>query len=121
MATFKINGKEHELKLTYKAVKRLNAQFEGGPLEVLGKAVAGDFNAFPHIVHAGLLHTGEEYTLDAVEEAIERAVENEELDLREIMRISNDVVTDSFFYKATAEKFLAKDKKAKQMLDDLRK
>lgn len=121
MATFKIGGKEHELKLTYKAVKRLNSQFEGGSMEVIGKAIAGDFDAFPHIVHAGLMHTEAGYTLDDVEQAIEEAFEAEKLDLREMMRISDAVVTSSFFYKATADKMLAKDKRVKQTLDDLRK
>lgn len=121
MATFTINGKEHELKLTYQAVKRLNAQFEGGNLEVIGRAISGDFDAFPHIVRAGLLHTGENYTLEDVEAAIEAEFDAEKLDLREILRICDAVVTDSFFYRETASKLIAKDKKAKAALDDLRK
>jgi len=121
MATFTIGGKEHELKLTYRAAKRLNSQFDGGSMEVIGKAIAGDFDAFPHFVHAGLIHTKADYTLEDVEQAIEEAFEAEKLDLREMLRISDAIVTSSFFYRATAEKFLAKDEKAKQMLEDLRK
>lgn len=121
MANFTINGKEHELKLTYKGVKKLNGLYEGGTFEVLGKAMMGDLDTFPHIVQAALMHTDEYYTLDAVEHAIDEAMESESLDLDGIMRLSNEVVTQSFFYKATVTKLLADNKPAKKALEQLLK
>ena len=106
MATFEVNGKEHELKITYEAVKRLNKAFEGGTFEVIGKALSGDFEAFPIIVHAALLHTGENISLKDVETAIEQAIENESISQEDILRISNEVATESFFFKPTVEKMM---------------
>jgi|SRR6185312_7286576 len=119
MATFEINGKEHELKLTYAGVKRLNGLHEGGSFELIGKALMGDLETFPHIVQAALLHTGEDYTLKAVEKAIDDAINAEKLDMQDILKLSNEVVTQSFFYRATVNKLMAKDATAKAALDEL--
>lgn len=121
MARFEIKGKEHELKIDYKAVKYLNGLHSGGTFELIGKALMGDFDTFPHIVHAALFHTGEGHTLTDVEQAIEEAIAAERLDLDSILRISNEVITDNFFYRATATKLLAEDKQARKMLDKLLK
>lgn len=121
MANFTINGKEHELKLTYKGVKKLNELYSGGALDVVGKAIAGDLETFPHIIQAALLHTGENYTLEAVEQAIDDATEAEQLDFLGIIRISNEVVTQSFFFKTTVAKLLADNKQAKKAMDQLLK
>ncbi len=121
MATFKINEKEYDLKLNYTGVKRLNALYEGGSYELIGKAIMGDLDAFPYIIQAALIHTGENFTLDTVEDAISAAMDSEELDLQGILRLSNEVITDSFFYKTVVTKLLAKDKKAKAMIDELLK
>lgn len=104
MATFEINEKEYELKLTYKAIKYLNDQYEGGSHEVIGRAVQGDFDLFPKIVYAGLFHTDEKFTLKKIEDRIEELVDNEELTLEDITKICNDVTTKSFFYKPTVKK-----------------
>ncbi|MBS4195328.1 tail assembly chaperone [Lederbergia citri] len=119
MATFEINGKEYELKITYAAVKRLNNVHEGGSFELIGKAIAGDFETFPHIVHAGLLHTGENFSFATIETAIEEAIENEKLSLDDVMRISNEVVTQSFFYKPTVDKLTKKNPEMKKALEEL--
>lgn len=121
MATFTINGKEHEMKLTYAGVKKLNGVYEGGSFEIIGKAMMGDLDTFPHIVQAALLHTGENYSLTQIESAIDEAIESEKLDMTGILRVSNEVITQSFFYRATVEKLMAKDKAAKRALDDLLK
>lgn len=121
MANFTINGKEHELKLTYKGVKKLNGLYDGGAFAVLGKAMMGDLDTFPHIIQAALIHTDENYTLEAVEQAIDEAMDNESLDLDAIIRLSNEVVTQSFFYKATVNKLLADNKPAKKALEQLLK
>lgn len=119
MATFEINGKEHELKLDYTGVKYLNKHVDGGALAVVGQAMQGDEDLFPHIISAALRHTGEDYTMKVVEAAIEQAVSEERLDLLGIMRLSNEVVADNFFYRAVVAKMMTKDKKAKAALDDL--
>lgn len=121
MALFTINGKEHELKLNYAAVERLNKLYEGGAYEFLGKAMMGDTETFPHIVHAGLLHTGENYSLNQVKDAIGQAVEEERLDLDSVIKLSNEVATGSFFYKKTVEKLLAEKPEAKKALEAMLK
>lgn len=119
MATFKIDGKEHELKINYNGVKYLNAIYEGGSYEMIGKAMMGDLEAFPYIVHAALKHTEQNYTLAAVEKALSEAMDAEELDMDAILKISNEVVTQSFFYKKTVEKLLKDNKQAKKALEQL--
>lgn len=119
MATFTINEKEFELKLTYASVKKLNGLYEGGSFELIGKAMMGDVDTFPHIVQAGLLHTGENYTLDAIETALGDAIEAEKMDMNDILKMSNEVITQSFFYKATVTKLMSKDKAAKKQLEEL--
>lgn len=117
MTTFEINGKEYDLKLDYTGVKYLNKHVEGGAMSVVGEAMQGDPDLFPHILAASLRHTGENFTLKDIEKAIDIAVEEERLDLLGILRISNEVVADNFFYRALVEKSL--DKKAKAALDNL--
>jgi len=106
MATFEIDGKEYELKLTFESVKRLSKAFEGGSLEVVAMALAGDLEAFPAIVHAGLLHTGEKFTQKKVNESIEKAFEEERLTLDDIAKIGKEVVADNFFFKPTVQKLM---------------
>jgi hypothetical protein len=121
MANFKINGKEHDLKLTYAGVKYLNKIVEGGALAVVGQAMQGDADLFPHIIAAGLKHTGLDHSLEDVEQAIEIAIEEERLDFLGIMRLSNEVISDSFFFKAIITKMMADNKDAKKALDKLLK
>lgn len=120
MATFKINGKEYELKLTYKGIKQLNSSFEGGSYEVLGRAIVGDFEAFPIIVHAALLHTGENFSLKTIEKEIKKLIDNEQLSMQDVAKICDEVVTQSFFYKATAEKLIKSNPEMKHALEMLR-
>lgn len=121
MATFKVNGKEYDLRLEWAGVKRLNGLYEGGSYELIGKAIQGDLNTFPHIIQAALMHTKENFALEAIEDAISEAMASEEIDFQTILRMSNEVVTDSFFYKAVVTKLLAKDKKARAALDEILK
>jgi len=121
MANFTINGKEHELKLTYTGVKYLNGIVGGNALEVVGQAMQGDLDIFPHVIAAALKHTGENYTQDDVEKAIEQATSEERLDLLGIMQLSNEVIAESFFYKAIMTKMMAENKDAKKALDKLLK
>src|SRR5690625_5186043 len=106
MATFEIDGKEYELKITYEAVKRLNNAFEGGSYELIGRAIAGDLEAFPIIIHAALIHTGEKFTLKKVESAIEELISKEALTFEDVQKLSNEVVTESFFFKRTVQKLM---------------
>lgn len=119
MANFTINGKEQELKLTYAGVKYLNKVTEGGALSVVGQAMQGDADLFPHVIIAALKHTGEQYTLVDAEQAIEDAITEERLDFLGIMRLSNEVISESFFYKALMTKMMADNKEAKKALDKL--
>ncbi|MBM7600424.1 hypothetical protein JOC34_002815 [Virgibacillus halotolerans] len=119
MATFEIDGKEYDLKLTFPSVKYLNGQLQGGQMEVIGKALMADLEFFPHVVHAGLFHTDEKFTYKKVEKAIEKAFDDEKLDASDMMRISNEVVTDSFFYRKLTEKLLAESPEAAEALKKL--
>lgn len=121
MAHFELNGKEYDLKLTYKAMIHLNKTVDGGALGLVGKAMAGDLEVFAHIVHAGLFHHGQNFSFAEVESAIEEAIEKEKLDLEEIYDLSNSVVTDSFFYKAQVKKLLADNPEALKQIEKLRK
>lgn len=120
MATFEIGEKEYELKLNYASIKRLNSAFEGGSYELIGKAISGDFEAFPIIVQAALIHTGENFTKKAVEEAIEQAIDGEKLTMEDVSIISDAVVTDSFFYKPTVAKMMKNNPEMKAALEQLR-
>jgi len=119
MATFTIDEQEYELKLTFESVKRLNKAFDGGSLEIIGLAMAGDLDAFPSVLHAGLLHTGEKFTQKKINEAIEQAFEKEELSFDDIQKIMNEVVTNSFFYRPTVQKLIAKNPEIQTALDNL--
>jgi|SRR5690625_1302784 len=119
MATFVIDGKEYELKLTFEAVKRLNKAFEGGSYELIGKAIAGDFEAFPIIIHAALLHTGENFSQADVTQAVEELFAQEQITFDDIQRVSNEVVTESFFYKPTVQKLMNQDPEMKKAYEQL--
>ena len=119
MATITIKGNElTDLKLTYKGIKYLN-KITGGAFETVAQAMQGDVDLFPHIIHACLLGTDTKATLQEVEQAIEQALESENLDLLDVLRISNEVVTESFFFKATVTKMLADQKDAQKALKNL--
>lgn len=120
MTLFEIDGKEYELKLTYKAIKLLNDSFEGGNYEVIGKALQGDVDAFPNIVHAALIHTGENISRKKVEEVVEQKVDDGKLSLDDIAKISDKVVTQSFFYKPTVEKMMKKNPEMAKAIAQLR-
>ncbi|MBU5341305.1 tail assembly chaperone [Caldifermentibacillus hisashii] len=119
METFEINGKEYELKLTFKAVRHLNGLYEGGAYALIGKAIMGDLDAFVNIVHAALLHTGENFKLKDIETAIEQLYEAEKLDQDSVTKICNEVVVNSFFYKKTVDKLLKDNPQAKKALETL--
>ena len=121
MANFTINGKEHELKLTWEGVKYLNNVTEGGALAVVGKAMQGDADLFSHVISAALKHTKLNHSLADVDEAIGLAIEEERLDFLGVMRLSNEVITDSFFYKAMVTKMMADNKDAKKAYEKLLK
>ena len=121
MANFTINGKEHELKLTYVGVKYLNGVVGGNALEVVGKAMQGDLDIFPHVIAAALKYTEESYTLADIDKAIELATAEERLDFLGIMQLSNEVIAESFFYKTIMTKMLTENKDAKKALDKLLK
>lgn len=119
MATFEINGKEYDLKITFAAVKRLNSAFEGGSYELIGRAIQGDFEAFPIIIHAALFHTGENFTLKDVEGAIEELFEKQAITFDDIQKISNAVVTESFFFKPTVDKLMKANPEMKKAYEQL--
>ena len=119
MAKFEIDGKEYDLKLTFESVNYLNGTLKGGSYELIGKALAGDFETFPQIVYAGLLHTGEKFTLKKVKDEIANKFANEELTLDYIQTTSNEVVSECFFYAPTVKKMLDKNPEMKKALEQI--
>lgn len=120
MSTLKIDGNEYELKLNYGAVKLLSNSFEGGAYEVIGKALSSDLDAFPKVLHAALFHTGKNFSLKKVEQAIEQAIDNEELSFESIGKILDEVVSQSFFFKATVDKMLEKNPEMAEAMAQIR-
>lgn len=118
---FIIGEKEIELKLTFQSVKYLSGIYDGGAMALIGRALQGDIDTFVHIVHAGLFHAKERYTLKAVEAAINEGFEAERIDLGYVLRTGKDVVVDSFFFKATVQKLMANEPEAMRALDELTK
>lgn len=119
MATFIIDENEYEVKLDYKSVQRLNREFSGGALELVGLSLSGDLDAFPTILHAGLLHTDKNFTKKKINEEIEKAFENETLTFEYIHKLMNEVVTNSFFFRPTVNNMMKKNPEMKKELDNL--
>lgn len=117
--TFNIKGEDYELRLDYQGVKYLNKIYEGGTFELISKAIMGDFDTFPHIVRAALIHTKKNFTMKQIEDAIGELIENEELDMEGILKLSNVIVNDNFFYKSTVTKLLKDQPEAREMLKKL--
>lgn len=120
MNNFTIKNKEYELKLTYKALDILDGLYEGGSYELIGRAMQGDFGLFPRLIHAGLIHTGKGFTIKDVEKEIESLVDNQELTLDNIAKISDAVVVQSFFYKDTVERIMKDNPEMRKSLEKIR-
>lgn len=120
MAVFEIDGKEYELKLTYAGVKRLNGAFDGGAYEIIGKSLSGDLEAFPIIVHAALIHTGENFTQKTIDEQIEKLFDEGALSFEDVFKLCDEVVTQSGFFAPTVAKMAKKNPEMKAALEQLR-
>lgn len=116
---FVIGDKEYELKLTYESVKYLSGLYEGGAMGVIGEALKGDLDTFEQIVHAGLFHAKERYTLKAIQKAIAVGFDKGLIDLNYVLKTGKAVVVDSFFFKTTVEKVLKDDPEALKALENL--
>lgn len=121
MHFFEINGKEHEVKLGFKAIKYLNSLHEGGAFEFIHKALSGDIETYIEVVFAGLFHTEEGYRKADVEEAVDKLIMDEKLDLDTINSTLYGVVSDHFFYQKTLNKMFKDNPEAKKELDNLMK
>src|SRR5690625_7341072 len=108
MVTFELNDKEYELKLTYKSIKYLNGKFKGGSYELIGRAIQGDIEAFPLIVHAGLFHTGDNIAFKTVEARVEELIDNGEISLEDIAKIAEEVVIQTNFLNVNDDKWMEK-------------
>ncbi|MCU5656479.1 tail assembly chaperone [Bacillus mycoides] len=108
---FEINGKEHELKLTYKTIAELNKKYKGGAQEVIGACLQGDLEMFEDAIYFGLMHTDEGITRNQVVAEIEKQFEAMKISQEFIDKVLNEVVADNFFYKATTKKLKARMKK----------
>lgn len=117
--TFNVKGKEYELKLDYQGVKYLNKLYEGGTFELISKAIMGDFDTFPHIVKAALIHTKKNFTVADIEAEVDRMITAEELDMDGIIKMSNKLVNDNFFYKATVGKLLKDNPEAQKLMKQM--
>lgn len=121
MVFFEIDGKEYELKMTFKSVQHLNSLYEGGALMVIGNAFMQDLNLFTHVIHAALFHTKENFSFKKIEEEIEARFDAEELSMEYIQKVLNSMVLEHFFYRKMVEKFKKTDKKMAAALEMLMK
>lgn len=121
MAHFEIEGKEYELKLTFDSIKYLNKVCPGGSLELVGKAMTGDLEVFAHVIHAGLFHAGKNFSFAEIEAILGKAVEEEKLDLEYVLKVSKEVVVDSFFFKKIVKKLMKDNPEALEQLENFLK
>ena len=119
MATFEINGNEYELKLNYEAIKLLNNAYKGGSMELIGQVLSSNIEVFPVIIHAGLLHTGENISKQQIEEELSNKINNQKLSLEDLRQLGGELVTENFFFKPTLDKMLASDPKMKKAYEQL--
>lgn len=117
--SFEIDGKEYDLVLDYRGVKYLNKVYDGGSFELISKAIMGDLEAFPHILRAALIHTKMNFTLEQIEDRIGELMAEEKLDMQSVLKLSNQLVNDNFFYKATVAKLLKDSPEATELLKTL--
>ncbi|KAA1803584.1 hypothetical protein FXB61_005698 [Bacillus cereus] len=111
---FEIEGKEYELKLTYKSIAELNKKYEGGANQVIAACLQGDLDLFEDAVYFGLMHTEEGFTRAKVTVAIEKLFVEEKITQQYIEDVLNEVVADNFFYKAKTKQY--KNRMKKQLL-----
>ncbi|WCS66561.1 lamT-like tail assembly chaperone [Bacillus phage 0105phi7-2] len=100
---FEIEGKEHELKLTYKSIAELNKKYKGGAQEVIGSCLQGDLEMFEDAVYFGLMHTDEGITREQVVTEIVKQFEAEKISQEFIDKVLNEVVADNFFLQSDNE------------------
>lgn len=108
---FEINGKEHELKLTYGSISELNKKYPGGAQEVVGACIQGNLEMFEDAIYFGLMHTGEGVTREKVVEEITNKFEQEKISQQYIEDVLHEVIADNFFYRAKTKQLKAKMKK----------
>ncbi len=96
---FEIEGKEYELKLTYKSIAELNKKYEGGANQVIAACLQGDLELFEDAVYFGLMHTEEGFTRAKVTAAIEKLFVEEKISQQYIEDVLNEVVADNFSTK----------------------
>lgn len=116
MAVFEIDGKEYELKLINSTTKVIAKRYEGGHMGFLGQCMSGDEDTFEDAVYYGLKHTNEGFTRKKIEEEIGKKKDNEELSLKGMLSIIDEVIFESFFYKEQVER-MTKDKETKQQFE----
>ncbi|WP_000464650.1 tail assembly chaperone, partial [Bacillus cereus] len=76
---FEIEGKEYELKLTYKAISEINKKYKGGAQEIVSVAMLGDLEIFEDAIYYGLLHTEQGFTREKIQDALEKLMEKQVL------------------------------------------
>lgn len=116
MPKFKVNGKEHELKLTYKGIEVINALYQA-PIEFVGLIIGGHINAFVDCLYASLQEQG--IGKELIRQEVIKQIEEGELDLSDIMRIGYEVVSKSFFFQKTVNSLIGKDPQMKAMLEEV--
>lgn len=117
---FEIKGKEYNLKLTYDAIVEINKKYKAGAQEVVSSAILGDISMFEDAIYFGLLHTEQGFTQKDIKEALNALFEAGKLTQEFIKDVLKEVITDHFFYQATAQKMKLQMKKkmAEQNLEN---
>lgn len=120
-AKFEIDGKEYEVKITGESIRHLNKVEKGGAYGLLGRILQAEFDTYINVLYAGLLHTGEGFSKEKIENAVYEKIENRKLDFDTIHRTMYDVVAEDFFYKPTMNKMLSMEPGAKEKVEQLMK
>lgn len=115
MAKFEINGKDHDLRIDFKAIQEIQKKYS--PLEFVGEVLSGNINAFVDCLYFGTRHEKNSVGRKMIEEDVESKIEAEKLDMSEIMKLGHEVVSESFFFKKTVNNMLSQDPTMKATLE----
>lgn len=117
MLVFQIEGKEYPLKMTFQGVEHLNSLYQGGAMEVIGKAILNDLTLFKQVIHAALLHNKAGISIKQVETELENMFEQEKLTGDYIKDLLNALVVKHFFYAPIVKRIMKTDKQLTAQLE----
>lgn len=97
----KLNGKEYELKFTYRAIRNLEKYYGRGISKISAEIDMESIDALTVFIWAMLKRENDwqSKTVDDVAEALDNAIESGELELSKIGDVLNNAVNESMVVK----------------------